>query len=101
MIFEAIIFLFLFLVTNLVSIVLAPIGLLINTVLPDLSSSMSTISNFFSSLSPTLSYAISWTLLSPQVIAVVLSFYTATLGFMFISYTIRQFPKWIQLFKLW
>ena len=101
MIFEAIIIFLLSFVTNLISVILSPIVLLISAVLPDLSASMITITNFFSSLTPVLSYAVSYTLLSPQVIAVVISFYTSTIGYMLIVYTIRQFPKWIQALKLW
>jgi len=101
MITEAII---IYIITGLmfiVNIVTAPINLLINILTPNYDSFINSVQSFFNLITPTLGFALSYTLIPPSAMALILIYWNLRL---FLSPTI-SFVKmalgWIQKIKLW
>lgn len=101
MIIETIIFVFLSVLNGLLSILLVPINALVSTFLPDFNSNLVLITDFFDSLSGTLAYAFSWTMLPTTVLTAVLGYWAFTTSAVVSLYLIRFFIKWIPKLKVW
>lgn len=87
------------LIIGLVSIILAPIDLLIQGVLPELSSAFTAIGNFLNIISSGIGWAISLTGLSSQAISLLVAYYVFTLTAPMLFYMIKLALTWYDKLK--
>lgn len=82
------------LIIGIVNILLTPIDLLISSTLPSLSSAFLAIDNYFELASQSLGFAISYSLLPPFVLQMVVLYYTFSLAFPLAIYSLKLVVKW-------
>jgi len=87
------------LIMGLVNILLYPIDLLIETALPDLSTALNSIGQFFNLISRGLGWAISVTGLSSEALSLIVLFFTFKLTAPILFSTIKLAIKWYDKLK--
>lgn len=87
------------LIINLVSVLLTPIDLAIETALPDLSSAISSVGSYFSLALQNVGFAISLSGLSSTAISIIILYYTFKLTLPITFYTIKLALKWYDKLK--
>lgn len=101
MILEGIIFVFIYVIFGLIRIVLLPIDAIVTAVMPTLESQLTTVSTYFSTISSSLSYAFSWTMLPQSVLVAVIGYWTFVYSSYLAVYIFKKLPKWINYLKIW
>lgn len=87
------------LVIGLVTVLLAPIDALISSLLPDLSNALTYVANLFSFVNGVIGYAIDASGLSDISIALIVSYYTFTIGSTMAISTVKLALKWYNMIK--
>lgn len=87
------------LIINLVSVLLAPIDLALKTLLPDLSSAISSVGSYFSLALENVGFAISLSGLSSTAINIIILYYTFKLTAPVSFYLIKLAIKWYDKLK--
>lgn len=87
------------LIIGLVTLILAPIDLLIQSALPQLSSAFTAIGNFFNLISGGIGWAISLSGLSSEAISLLVAYYVFTLTAPMLFYMIKLALAWYNRLK--
>lgn len=87
------------LIISLVSIILAPIDLLIQGVLPDLSSALSSVGNLFNLIGQSIGWGISVLGLSSETISLIVIYFTFKLTAPMLFYMIKLALSWYNKLK--
>lgn len=87
------------LIISLVSVILAPVDLLISTLLPDLSNAFSAIGGFFNYVSQGLGWAISSSCLSSETLSLIVLYFTFKLTAPMAFYMIKLALSWYNRIK--
>lgn len=87
------------LVIALVSIILSPIDLLINQLLPSLSDSLGHISNFFGSLGNVVPFVVSYTGISSGMLTIYVDLIVFIFTLPYMIHAIKLAIKWFQSLK--
>lgn len=87
------------LIIGLVSLILAPIDLLIQSALPQLSSAFTAIGNFLNLISNGIGWAISLSGLSSEAISLLVAYYVFTLTAPMLFYMIKLALAWYNRLK--
>ena len=87
------------LIIGLVSLILAPIDLLIQSALPQLSSAFTAIGNFLNLISSGIGWAISLSGLSSETISLLVAYYVFTLTAPMLFYMIKLALAWYNRLK--
>lgn len=87
------------LVAFLISLILAPINLLIVNYLPSLDSALASVNTLMETIGDSFSYAVSWTFLSPLALSMVVAYFSFMLVFPLAILSIKIFVKWFAKIK--
>jgi hypothetical protein len=87
------------LIISLVSLILAPIDLLIQSALPELSSAFTAIGNFLNIISSSIGWAISLTGLSSSSLSLIVAYYAFTLTAPMLFYMVKLALSWYNRLK--
>lgn len=87
------------LIISLVSLVLAPIDVLIQSALPQLSSALTAVGNFLNIISSSIGWAISLTGLSANALSLIVIYYTFKLTAPMLFYMIKLALSWYNRLK--
>lgn len=87
------------LIISLVSIILAPIDLLIQGVLPDLSSALSSVGNLFNLIGQSIGWGVSVLGLSSETISLIVIYFTFKLTAPMLFYMIKLALSWYNKLK--
>lgn len=87
------------LVIGLVSIVLAPIDVVIDNLLPDLSNALTYVANLFSFVNGVIGYAVDASGLSDISLTLIVSYYTFTIGSTLAIASVKLALKWYEKLK--
>lgn len=87
------------LIINLVTLLLAPIDLLIDTLLPDVSNALTYVSNLFSYINNVIGYAIDASGISDVALFLIVSYWVTVIGATFTISTIKLALKWYNILK--
>lgn len=87
------------LIISLVSLILAPIDLLIQSALPELSSAFTAIGNFLNIISSSIGWAISLTGLSSSALSLIVAYYVFTLTAPMLFYMVKLALSWYNRLK--
>lgn len=99
MILNSIIISILDIVTNLVSLIIAPINALIISYFPNLNTILSAIDDYLELTSSSFSYSLSLIMLSPTVWAIIIAFYVVRLTLPLSLYVIKLILNWYDKLK--
>lgn len=87
------------LIISLVSIILAPIDLLIQSALPDLSNALTSVGNFFNLIGSSIGWGISVLGLSNETISLIVLYFTFKLTAPLLFYMIKLALAWYNKLK--
>ena len=87
-------------VTKLISVLLAPINLLITNMLPNFNNMLSIVGNFFSQVGTYTNYILDSFLISDEVVSFLILYWVFKLTFPFLVYSIKLIIKWYDKLKV-
>lgn len=87
-------------VTKLISVLLAPINLLITNMLPDFNNMLTIVGNFFSQVGTYAGYILDSFLISNEVISFLILYWVFKLTFPFLVSSIKLVVKWYDKLKV-
>lgn len=87
-------------ITKLISVLLAPINLLITNMLPNFNSMLSIVGNFFSQVGTYTGYVLDSLLISNEVVSFLILYWVFKLTFPFLVYSIKLIIKWYDKLKV-
>lgn len=87
------------LVVLLISVVLTPINSLITTFVPSVSTALSSLDTFFDLVATTLTYAVSWTMLSNTALQIIIMYFSFALTFPLAVSSLKFILKWYRNLK--
>lgn len=99
MIFTALITGLFQLLIGVVSLILTPINALIINYLPSVDTALGSVNSLLSMVADSFKYAVSWTLLSPLALQLIVLYYGFTLVFPLSLYFIKLIVKWVSKIK--
>jgi len=100
MITEIIVMTFMYVLLKIVDIFTSIIGALISANSPVINNAVTTMTSFFDQLEPTLAYAISYTMLNKNIMALVLGFWIFALTVQPTIYLYKNLLHWIRTIKI-
>lgn len=87
-------------ITKLISVLLAPINLLITNMLPDFNNMLTIVGNFFSQVGTYTGYILDSFLISNEVVSFLILYWVFKLTFPFLVYSIKLIIKWYDKLKV-
>jgi len=87
------------LLIGVVTLILTPINILITNYLPSVDTALGSVNSLLSMLADSFKYAVSWTLLSPLALQLIVLYFTFVLVFPLSLYFIKLIVKWISKIK--
>lgn len=87
-------------VTKLISVLLAPINLLITNSLPNFNNMLTIVGNFFSQVGTYTGYILDSFLISNEVVSFLILYWIFKLTFPFLVYSIKLIVKWYDTLKV-
>lgn len=87
-------------VTKLISVLLAPINLLITNMLPNFNNMLTIVGNFFSQVGTYTGYILDSFLISNEVVSFLILYWIFKLTFPFLVYSIKLIIKWYDKLKV-
>jgi len=100
MILQTLILTIIYVVVHLIQIFTYAGDVLISNYLPTVNSGLTTINGFFDAISPTMAYAISYTMLPSSIIGVVVGFWVFSLTVKPMVYLTKNLLHWIKTIKI-
>lgn len=87
-------------ITKLISVILSPINLLISQMLPNFSSMLTIVGNFFSQVGTYTGFVLDSFLISNEVVSFLILYWVFKLTFPFAVYTVKLVIKWYDKLKV-